>query len=399
MSDLPGLPRLLRRTENVPAPRTPRIRPLIETIADSGLRGRGGAAFPVAVKMRTAARHHRGIVIANGAEGEPASRKDRLMLENHAHLVLDGAQLAAEAMRARRVVLYVTEKSAAAAKRAVEQRPADRIDVELVVAPDRFVSGESSAAVQAVSGEPALPAFTLVPSAERGVGGRPSLVLNVETLANVALIDRYGASWFRSLGTDEDPGTTLVTVCGDVTRPGVFEIAHGTPLQQLLDGAGAVDAGAVLLGGYHGTWLSADRAVDLRLAPAELRRAGAILGPGIVAVLRSDRCPLREAAPVVRYLAQQSAGQCGPCLSGLPAIATAFDSLAAGHRADQAVMRLHRWTAMVAGRGACHHPDGTGRFVESLLAAFPDEVRRHKQGTCGAAGDVRPVLPLPRGAR
>jgi NADH:ubiquinone oxidoreductase subunit F (NADH-binding) len=349
----------------------------------------------VAVKMRTVARHRGGVVVANGAEGEPASRKDHLLLDQHAHLVLDGAQLAAEAVRARRIVLYVTEKGAGAAKRAVDQRPGDRLEVELVVAPDRFVSGESSAAVQAVSGGPALPAFTVVPSAERGVGGRPTLVLNVETLANVALIDRYGATWFRSMGTESDPGTALVTVCGDVQRPGVYEIAHGTALCELLDGAGTAQSRAVLLGGYHGTWLRAERAADLRLAPAILRSVGAVLGPGIVAVLDANRCPLREAAPVVHYLAQESAGQCGPCLNGLPALAEVFGDVADGGRVRPALARLHRWTAMVVGRGACHHPDGVGRFIESLLAEFPDEVRLHEHGRCSAASGLRPALPLP----
>lgn len=361
---------------------------LLRTVAESGLTGRGGAAFPMYRKLLSVAEAARRtgrtpVVVANGAEGEPASRKDRTLLRLSPHLVLDGLQLAAAAVGAEEAHLAV-EDGASYLESALGQRH-DPVPVRVVRLPKRFLSGESSALVQYVSGGAALPRYQNPPVRERGVHRAPTLVQNVETLAHLALIARYGPDWFRSAGTPAQPGSALCTVHVAGREPRVVEAPFGMPLHRLLPLDGM---SAVLLGGYHGTWLPAVEAAQLTLDSADL-------GAGVLADLPADRCGPAETARVLRYLALQSAGQCGPCLNGLPRIAAAFATLATpgpqgGTRADVA-----RWSGLVEGRGACHHPDGTVRLVRSALTTFASELDAHANGFCTAT-DGTPLLPVPQ---
>ncbi|MCU0264534.1 MAG: proton-conducting membrane transporter [Actinomycetia bacterium] len=378
----------------------------------AGLRGRGGGGFPLADKLRTvvgAAGHtRRPVVVVNAAESEPASRKDAVLLTRTPHLVLDGAALAAAAVGARDVVVWLHRGDVAgarAARAAVGERAATGVlgvRHRVVEGPPRYVAGEASAIAAHLSGGPARPRVTPPRVAQRGVHGRPTLVSNAETLAHLALVARHGPGWFRALGTPEEPGTTLVTVLGAVGVPGVVEVPVGTPLGAVLAPTGGPPpvGGAVLVGGYAGTWLPADRALPLPWSQAGLAAAGGTPGVGLVAVLPADACPVAETARLVGWLAGEGAQQCGPCLNGLPALAGACRALAAGPASDAAAAPglLHRWAGMVEGRGACHHPDGVAGLVRSLLAAFPDEVARHAAGRpCPAAAvtATRSVLPLP----
>jgi NADH:ubiquinone oxidoreductase subunit F (NADH-binding) len=380
---------------------------LIAEVRAAGLTGRGGAAFPVHRKLEAvaAARPGRAIVVGNGAEGEPASHKDEALLFLAPHLVLDGLQLAAEAVGAGRAVLYVRGDLRARTRLDdyLPERDAyglDRVPVEIVWSPRRFLAGEESALASRISGGPAVPRFTPPRVFERGVDGRPTLVQNVETLAHLALIARYGPGWFRAMGTPDEPGTMLCTLRQASGSVDVAEAALGTPLGSLLDlpavkGDGE-GGGAVLVGGYHGAWLPAAQAAQLTLSNAQLRPAGAFTGAGVLAALPADRCGLIESARVARYLALESAGQCGPCRSGLPSIAAAMAELA-GRRPEPGVLDdLTRWAGLVEGRGACHHPDGTVRFLRSALRVFSPEIRLHQQGRCSAGTD-RPFLPVPAG--
>jgi NADH:ubiquinone oxidoreductase subunit F (NADH-binding) len=248
--------------------------------------------------------------------------------------------------------------------------------VTVVTARDRFVAGEESSVVAAVEGRSnPLPRFRTLPAPVSGVDGRPTVVHNVETLAHVALIARHGPSWFRGNGTADEPGTFLATVSGAVAAPGVYEVPLGIPLDELLAIAGGA-GDAVLVGGFHGVWVPGG---PVPVSRAGLAPFGGSPGAGIVHALPAHRCPLGFAADVTRYLAQQSAGQCGPCLNGLPAIAATMAALAAG-RAE--ARRLEWLTGLVTGRGACHHPDGTARFVASTLTTFAAEVAAHQHGRC-----------------
>jgi NADH:ubiquinone oxidoreductase subunit F (NADH-binding) len=383
-----------------------RGRNVIEELERSGLTGRGGASFPAAAKFRAvAASRRRPVVLVNGAEAEPLSAKDRALLATVPHLVLDGAVLAADALGAREIyvavcresVLQQTALEAAIAERA--RADADtRVSFRLVRAPTGFVAGEETALVQFVNGGPAKPTFTPPRPFERGVRGAPTLVQNVETLAHLALIARFGGDWFREVGTDGEPGSTLVTISGAVRRPGVREIAVGTSLADVLDEAGGLTApvSAFLVGGYFGTWIPAESPATLRLCDADLARHDATLGARGIVAMPADACALGEVVRVARYLAAESSGQCGPCTNGLTSIAEGLERLVTGVADDRG--RLRRWVETVRGRCACKHPDGATRFVSSALKVFADEVETHlRYGRCRST--VAGILPVPEERR
>jgi NADH:ubiquinone oxidoreductase subunit F (NADH-binding) len=337
------------------------------------------------------------VAVANGAEGELASQKDKLLLWYSPHLVLDGLQLAAEAVGADRAYVYVprlrylTDRLDAvfAARRSAR---IDRLPARVVHGPQRFLAGEESALVSRIEGGPALPRFKPPRVFERGVDGAPTLVQNVETLAHLALIARYGPAWFRSVGTPDEPGTRLVTRLAPDGGVAVAEAALGTPIRDLLT-LDAERVQAVLIGGYHGAWIPIGRAADLRLSAASVRPAGAVLGAGVLAALPNDRCGLVETARVVRYLALESAGQCGPCLNGLASIAGALQRLSGSGFGPRVRTDLERWAGLTTGRGACKHPDGTVRFVRSALRVFAREITLHQTGRCTATSR-EPFLPV-----
>jgi NADH:ubiquinone oxidoreductase subunit F (NADH-binding) len=347
---------------------------LITVLEHSGLRGRGGAAFPVGRKWRSVADRRRGpaVVLANGAEGEPLSLKDRTLLAARPHLVLDGALLAAGAVGAGRIVLYVGEQHDAAGRAlqaALSERrlgAASHPVVDLVAAPRGYVSGEESAAVHYLNDGVALPTMRPPLPFERGVDGLPTLVQNVETLAAIALLAR---------GTL--PGTMLVTVSGAVAQPGAHEVPAGATLSEVVAQAGGLTqpVQAVLFGGAAGAFMPAARAHDAPLDP------GAIpLGAGVVALLPSTQCGVAATAELVTSMAAFSAGQCGPCRAGLPAIAASARRLANGQGDGGEVARLRRWATMVTGRGACHHPDGAAQVLRSALDTFAADFRAHDRG-------------------
>ncbi|MFI9388765.1 NADH-ubiquinone oxidoreductase-F iron-sulfur binding region domain-containing protein [Kutzneria sp. NPDC052558] len=320
------------RNGPLPWPSAPGV--LIGAVQEAGLTGRGGANFPTWRKLARAAVTDRPVVIANAAEGEPASSKDKVLLSHCPHLVLDGLQLAAEAVGASRVYLYGPKGTV------VPKRKSDRYPIVHVQAPDTFTAGESSAVMAAVAGRPARPTDR---------SREDMLVQNVETLARIAQIARYGPRWFRQ------HDSFLATVSGAVKRPGVYEVPKNPEVRQLLDLADAIEpTKAVLVGGYHGTWLRPHDIVD---DP----------GAGVAIALHTNESGLTKTTEIVRYLASQSTRQCGPCRFGLPALAEAMT-----RRQWPQVRRL---VELVDGRGACHHPDGTARLVRSALAAFGEERR------------------------
>jgi NADH:ubiquinone oxidoreductase subunit F (NADH-binding) len=349
---------------------------LIDAVDQSGLRGRGGADFPTALKLRAVAARRRGrsVVLVNGSETEPLSRKDRLLLAALPHLVLDGATLAAAAVGARRILIRLPEDRALtrSVEAALSERSEAGLDVSVVPGPGGYVSGEESAAVSFVQGGRPVPQFTPPRPYERGVDGRPTFVSNPETLAQLALVARHGPQWFRRLGTDADPGSVLVTIAGAVERPGVYEMAFGTPMQTLLRSAGGElePLQALLIGGYFGTWIDARRGLGLRLARAELQAEGCGLGSGVIFALGRSACGVHESARLVKWLAAQSARQCGPCSHGLRAIADTMSVLADGAASLREASRVASVAAEIRGRGACHHPDGVGRLAMSALEVF-----------------------------
>lgn len=394
LADAPEFPRLLGgrgSLDPLPSLCGRRAREeLIDAVAASGLTGRGGAGFPTAIKLAAVAKSGRdAIVVANGTEGEPASAKDKFLLAHDPHLVIDGALAAAAAVRAKEVVLAVAHGAEPAGVRvaaAIEaRRPTAGVHIRLATVPDRFVAGEETALVQWLNRGSAKPTFVPPRPFERGVEGRPTLVQNVETLANIALIARYGPGWFRELGTAAEPGTVLVTVSGAVREPGVLEVELGTPLRNVVRLAGDLDSSvsALLVGGYFGTWVSRE-ALDRPLSKEGLGPVGASLGARAIIALGGGTCGLVETARLLRYLAGESAGQCGPCVFGLRAVADTAAALALREAGPGILDRLRTLADLVEGRGACAHPDGAARLLRSALTVFADEVDLHLEGRCSA---------------
>ncbi len=359
---------------------------LVETLERSGLRGRGGAAFPVGQKWGSIASRRSGsaVVVANGCEGEPLSRKDRVLMSARPHLVLDGAFLARQALWADRLLLVVAgdlgDAPAAMAAALAERPEPERRAATLITASSRYVSGESSALVNLVNGGVAVPTNVPPRPHEVGVDGAPTLVQNVESLAHVGLIARHGDAWFRSAGRGSAAGALLLTLQPAGAAPTVLEVEAGTPVGEALEAAGGsvAQARAILLGGYFGSWLPAADAWGLPLNPAALAELGLSLGAGIVAALGPGGCVVCETTRVARYLAGESSAQCGPCFYGLRAIADACDRIQAGEPEPGELERLRRWAGDVRGRRACHHPDGAAGFLASALRGFGADFENHR---------------------
>ena len=333
-----------------------------------GLRGRGGAGFPFAIKLETVASGRRPVVVVNLSEGEPASRKDTVLGLGRPHLVLDGAVVVARALRCRDVHVVVPGERTEVVEalwRAVSERP-ERIRFHLHEAEDRFVAGQARAVLELMAGRPNLPVTAWSPAAHHVHRGRPTLLSNAETWAQVAARVLPGSAAARP--------TTLLTWDGE-RRPLVTEVVEGTAWQDVLPSGEE----PLLVGGYHGAWTTRASLAGLDVDREQMKAAGVPLGAGAVIPLSPGECPVTMTARITTYLASQSARRCGPCFNGLPALAEVVRDLAAGS-GDAA--RLERLGRLVSGRGACAHPDGTARLVGSLLAVLPDEVAAHARGGC-----------------
>jgi len=373
---------------------------IIDQLERTGVLGRGGAGFPLLVKMKAvAAAQGKPVIVVNASEGEPAIWKDRTLLAHVPHLVLDGAQLAAAALGADRIHVAVNpayRPAHLALLLALTQRRERFVDVAPVtvhVVPDEFTAGECSSVVGLINGGRGRPEFVKTIAAVRGVGGRPTLLSNTETFAQLAILSRMGDR-YADVGAPGEPGTAMFTVRGAVAQDVVVEAPLGTTVGDLVAGVGGLvePIQAVLVGGYHGRWMPVHAAWDAPLSVTEMRARGGAVGAGLVVPLAAHACPLVEVSRVVEYLAAETAGQCGPCVNGLPAIADAVTSLARGLADADTLDRIARWSGLVVGRGVCKHPDGTVGFVRSALDVFAEHVERHLHGPCGLPW--RKLLPV-----
>ena len=383
-------------------PRLPEAE-LISMAQQVDMRGHGGAAFPSARKLRAVADASRKkgqptIVVVNASESEPGSFKDKMLLMRSPYLVLSGAALAAEAIAAEEIIVGVAGNGPAnrSMEAAIAAEPGLRDLVRIVEVPERFISGESGALIQAINGKSPVPPGRKVLAAENGVHGLPTLLSNAETFAQLAVLALLGPERYASVGMPEEPGTVLLSVSGSAGRPAVVEVPTGVPLGSVLDICQAPAGDGVLVGGYHGMWLSAENAYAVPVSRGGLEAVGGTLGAGIVLPLGDGTCPLGEVSRIASYLAGESAGQCGPCKSGLPCIAQALAALTDGSDGIEALDLARRSAAAVTGRGACTHPDGMTRFVLSALDVFTEDRAAHvSHSSCGRP--VRGVLPLPTG--
>ncbi|MGW2027373.1 NADH-ubiquinone oxidoreductase-F iron-sulfur binding region domain-containing protein [Streptomyces decoyicus] len=370
---------------------------LLDRIAAAGLRGRGGAGYPTAAKLRAVRdAGPRPVVVANGEEGEPGSVKDRWLLRARPHLVLDGLARAAEITGAERGYVYVSDTAAGERIRRALAERTPQLPCDVVETPHTYVAGEETAVVRRINGGPALPTAKPPRPYEQGVGGAPTFVANVETLARIALIAAQPDHRRRTART------TLVTLAGGGAEPLLAEVSYGCTLRTLARAQGAPEPAGALMGGLFGGLIGPGR-LDLVLEPDALRAAGTALGCGAIRFLGPDECPVSLASAALAHLAAESARQCGICVAGTGSIRDAVEALTTGTADPGLLTRLHRWSTSLPGRGACGLLDAAAGTAGSLLRAFPDLVRAHLDAPCAgcaAPADAgRLTVPVPHVAR
>lgn len=370
--------------------------PMIEALAQVALTGRGGGHFPVVAKWRSLLAAGRGgIVVANGAEGEPGCAKDAVLLQTRPHLVLDGLVTAMSVIGATEGVVWLHDGADATARsvaRAITERAvagAGDPPIRVVLAPARYLSGEATSIIRTLEGGPTLPRYVDDPARPWSPGHRPVLVHNAETLARVAQVALLGVAAYRP--------TSLLTVISDSHRV-VLEAGPGSTFGDVVGSAWRSPDGrepqAILLGGYGGSWVAWETARALPVDVAALRAVGLSIGAGLVGPLPASACGLEESAGLVRYLADQSARQCGPCVFGLASVSELADALSGGRLTSSGRRRLDRFMGEISGRGACRHPDGAIRMLASALTVFAADAHLHRRGrTCSSP--IYGVLPVP----
>jgi len=361
----------------------------IERLIASGLRGRGGGWFPAGRKWRAvAAEGGEPVIVANGAEGEPGSIKDRFLMMTRPEAVLEGVDLAARALGAREAYIYLKGSfaaPAAALERALGERGPGAVAVTVRRGDDTYIAGEETAVLETLEGRRPWPRPKPPLPAAVGLRGRPTLVQNVETLARVpaALRDPDG---FRA------GETTLVSLWGDVRRPGVHEVRLGTPLRALIEeqGGGTTDGlGLILPAGPSAAPLAPEQA-DTALHPDALRAAGSGLGTAAILVLGASCCPLAVGVSAAAFFERESCGQCPPCTVGTRNLARIVRALESGEARAKDVQDLREAAGFMSEHGYCAHSRTAAAVVTGLLARFAAEVDRHVQ----ARG-----CPHPPGAR
>jgi NADH:ubiquinone oxidoreductase subunit F (NADH-binding) len=386
--------RLLRRDRK---PLSSEVNTLIDTVERAGIHGRGGGAFPTGSKLRAvASQKAAAAVVVNSCEGEPLSLKHRQLLKSSVDTVLDGAFAVSTALGARELVVALDGELAAQSERISallaqrERATGGRLSTRVALVPSGYVSGQETALISALEGQQPKPRQVPPYPFQSGLNGRPTFVSNIETFSQIG----------RALTGSYD-GTRLVTVSGAVKRPGITTVKQQMTFGELLehvDGPTERLRG-VLLGGYGGSWAHPAQLRDLRLEEFELRGHGLTLGAGIVFMLGESSCAVAEVARVTRWMASQTAGQCGPCVRGVGAIADALMQLTAPRRGPSGYARIERWSQMIQGRGACAHPDGVSRFVSTALETFSDEFDQHaRTGGCERC-EASHALPTPRTTR
>ena len=374
---------------------------VIDEIGKSGLRGRGGAGFPTAEKWRsirvtgTGAR----FAVCNGAEGEPATFKDRSLLRTNPYQVLEGLAIAAYAVGAERAYIGIKEaftQEVQAVSRALQEMEEagalGEIPVQVVLGPDLYLFGEETGLEEVIEGRLPLPRIArpfMLGLFAQPPNDDPTLVNNVETLANVPHILAEGADWLRSNGTDASPGTMVFTVCGDVQREGVFELPLGTPLRYLVeDLAGGPPEGRSIKAIFPGSsnTVLAPSELDTPMDFDSLRQVGSGLGAAGFDVFDDSACVVKAAYLYSRFLAVESCGQCPACKFGTGQVTELLAEVEAKGASDQAIEAV-----LVRARGStdgqkCALPTGESLLIQSLVQVFADEFRGHEGGTC----------PLPR---
>ncbi len=359
---------------------------LVRRVTAAGLRGRGGGWFPAGRKWQ-AVRVEEGepLVVANGAEGEPGSAKDRFLMMTRPAEVIRGVVLAARAVAARQAVVFLKASfagPATALRQAIAHAGSDGLEITVRHGDDSYIVGEETALLESLEGRRPWPRPKPPLPAAVGYRGRPTLVHNVETLARVPSAIADPQAFARS-------ETTLVSLWGHVRRPGVYEVPLGTPLARIIDehGGGAPDGvGMIFPGGPSSAPLTAPLA-DTALHPDALRAVGSSLGTAAVLVIGASACPLSVAASLAAFFEREACGQCPPCTMGTASLARILRAVEAGQARAKDLTDLAEVAGFMSGHGYCAHSRTAAGSVTGLLARFREDVEAHlRSGRCPRPG-------------
>jgi NADH:ubiquinone oxidoreductase subunit F (NADH-binding) len=377
---------------------------VVKVVSDAGLRGRGGAGFPTGKKWqftREAPGEPRYLVL-NGGEDEPGSKKDRVLLENLPHLVVEGTILAAYAIGATKTYLYINANYDVAIKTITdaltEAKAANywgenilgsdfALDIEIVPAPHNYVAGEDTAALEVIEGRKAWPRQKPPFPVTVGLFGKPTAVNNVETLANVAPIVLQGANWYRKFGTAESAGTMIFSLGDDVNRPGVYELPFGTPLRYLIEACGGgMKSGkkikAIMPAAPSSAYLPLEK-MDTPLDHNSIRDAGSGLGCGVVRLVAEGTCIVEEVIKISEFFTVESCGQCPACRMETNTLTSLLKKVQAGQGGQPILEQFGKVLAFNKGKGFCNLIAMPGPPIESALKLFPADFTAHlSTGKC-----------------
>jgi NADH:ubiquinone oxidoreductase subunit F (NADH-binding) len=380
---------------------------VIATVQQSGLRGRGGAGFPAGVKWETVRNDPSStkFVCCNGAEGEPGTFKDRYLILKNPYQLLEGVAIAAHAVGAQRAFVGTKEKfkpQVARLRAAIAEMEEAKVVpvgfITLALGPDEYLFGEEKALLEVVQGNNALP--RILPPFVQGLfftplEANPTVVNNVETLSNVPHILAHGPEWLRSIGTEDTPGTMVFTVCGDVVRPGMYELPMGTTLRELLytHAKGPRDGREfkAVFSGVANPVITPDM-FDTPMDFGAMRKAGSGLGSGGFIVYDDTACMVSVAAMFAEFMFVESCGQCVPCKVGNDFVAGRLRKIDAGHGDERDIEAVENRCLIITDQTRCYLPAETALLVTSVLQKFAPEFHGHFNGHC-CWYPRRPELP------
>jgi NADH-quinone oxidoreductase subunit F len=382
-------------------------------VTASGLLGHGGAAFPVGrkwavIKLNDGQAH---FLCCNADEGEPGTFKDRWILENAPHLLLESMLISCYALQVRNAFVYMRGEFDLPNRRlqaAIEEAydagyfgtgilGADfACDIFLYRGAGSYVCGEASGLLTSIEGKKGYPRNRPPRLTVRGLYQRPTVVNNVETLANIAGIIRDGAEAFRKVGLAKSPGTQLVSISGHVVRPGVYEVEHGYPLTKFLneDCGGMLEGRALkalIPGGISTKVLTGADCAELTYDHATFNKAGSALGSGGMIAIAEGTCMVRLLQVMLRFWHHESCGQCTPCREGMGWMHRIIDRIVAGQGRAEDIERLVAISDANDGTTICGMGDAAGYATVGFIAKFRDEFEyfiEHKRSKCGGVLEV-----------
>ncbi len=395
---------------------------VVDELAGAGLRGRGGAGFPTGVKWRSILRGGEGtrFAVCNAAEGEPGTFKDRTLIRANPYQVLEGMLIAARtvdaagAFVALKASFEIERQRLAGALQEMEQAGwVDGIAMTIVSGPQEYLFGEEKALLEVIEGRDPMPrwlppylhglfvaapqlgwdAHEFVADALGDEISNPTLVNNAETLAQVTWILANGADEFRTVGTEESPGTIVCTVVGDVVSPGVRELPMGTTLSELLDLSGGPYPGhdiVAVVPGVANAVIVPD-GFDTPLTYEDMQAIGSGLGAAGFTAYDDTACMVEVAHTLSRFLSVESCGQCVPCKLGTGQITRALDRIRVGTGSESDIHVIGERLRIVADGSRCYLPTQERNVISSILRMFPDEFAVHLEGRCSVAAREIPT--------